>query len=80
MSDSHYSNREIDFKIASIKAFMAASQIPLQETLDRIEGQTTKTNGRVGALERWQSFMIGGLTVVTGAVIPMAIYIVFSLV
>lgn len=40
MSDSHYSNLEIDLKLDLIL-----------ETVKRVEEQTNKTNGRVTALE-----------------------------
>lgn len=44
-------------------------------TLDRIESQTIKTNGRVSKLERWQSYVLGGLSVITLMVVPIIIYI-----
>lgn len=33
------------------------------ETLKRIEAQTIKTNGRVSALEKWRSYLAGGMAV-----------------
>lgn len=42
----------------------------------RIEVQTTKTNGRVTKLERFQYLVIGGLAVVSAIVVPLFIHIV----
>jgi hypothetical protein len=35
----------------------------VSETLNRIELQTTKTNGRVRSLEIWRGFLTGGLAI-----------------
>lgn len=42
----------------------------LSETLDRIEKQTTKTNGHVTELRLWRSLMLGMLLIL----IPFTIY------
>lgn len=34
------------------------------ETLKRIETQTIKTNGRVSSLERWRSYLAGGMAII----------------
>ncbi len=64
MNESSYLNREIDEKFGEIHG-----------KLDSILAQTTKTNGRVNALENWRWLLIGGMTVVTGLVIPLVITI-----
>lgn len=64
MSDDDYSVRELDEKFETIMG-----------KLDRIETQTIKTNGRVAALERWQSFLQGGLAILTLLVVPVIIYL-----
>jgi hypothetical protein len=48
MPEEPYKNREIEEMFSDVKA-----------TLTRIETQTTKTNGRVGKLEKWQNFVVG---------------------
>lgn len=64
--DTDYSNREIDRLFGEIK-----------EQLDRIEHQTTRTNGRVNKLENWRSVLIGGWTIVTLIVLPLLSYMYF---
>jgi len=36
----------------------------VKPTLVRIEAQTTKTNGTVRDLQRWKSYIMGGLSVI----------------
>lgn len=50
--EKQYSNREIDEKNKDVFA-----------TLQRIEAQTTKTNGRVTKLERWMYGVAGAITI-----------------
>jgi hypothetical protein len=33
----------------------------MQKTIERIEGHTERTNGRVSRLELWRMFLLGGL-------------------
>ena len=64
MQEQPYSNREIDIHFQDIK-----------ESLARIEAQTTKTNGRVSALEAWKSASVG-YTAGAGACIVIIIGLV----
>ena len=59
-----YTKREIDEHFNGIK-----------DTLKRIESQTTKTNGRVSALEGWRSVLLGAWFVTFVFVIPVITYI-----
>lgn len=73
-----YSNREIDMKIDAINQHMADSHASINEKLDRILTQTTKTNGRVSGLERWRAYMTGAVAVLTAIVLPIAFIFVRS--
>jgi hypothetical protein len=64
MNDQPYLNREVDEKFNDIK-----------DALLRIETQTTKTNGRVGKLERWQSSVLGFCACVTTLLIPLVYFV-----
>ena len=65
-----YQNREIDRFMQEIKDQIQSMRSALElrmsdfekdtrESLSRIEVTTTNQNGRVGKLERWQSYVIG---------------------
>lgn len=45
----------------------------MRDGLARIEAQTSKTNGRVTALETWKNRVIGGLIVTNIIVVPIGI-------
>jgi hypothetical protein len=44
--------------------------------LDAIHNEALKTNRRVSRLEKWQSFIEGGLAVLTILIVPLLIYVV----
>ena len=44
--------------------------------LDRIEIQTSKTNGRVNSLENWKYFLIGMGTFIVVVLIPIVVAII----
>lgn len=43
--------------------------------LEAIHNETVKTNRRVSKLEKWQSFIEGGIAVLTILVVPLLIYV-----
>jgi hypothetical protein len=53
MEAEQFTNREINRMFGEV-----------QESLDRIEKQTVKTNGNVRSLQVWRGFITGGLAVV----------------
>ena len=55
-----YQKREIDEFMRDIK-----------EALERIEAQTTRTNGRVSSLEIWRGFITGGLVIIGVVLLPI---------
>lgn len=70
-----YSNREIDMKFEAIQQHMKDSHASINEKLDAILTQTTRTNGRVSSLEKWRSYITGAVAVLTVLVLP-ALFII----
>ena len=60
--NDHYSNREIDMLLESIKQHINDT---ITSPLKRIEDQTTKTNGRVSSLENWRNYITGAIVILT---------------
>lgn len=60
MNEAPYSKREQDEKFNDIRS-----------ALERIEMQTTKTNGSVAKLKVWQERSIGGMTVFVLIIVPI---------
>lgn len=59
MAEKNYSKRELDHYFTDIKQTLVSQNI----ILERIEQQTTKTNGRVSKLEFWRGVIIWGFGV-----------------
>jgi hypothetical protein len=59
-----YTKRELDILFKDIK-----------EQLDRIEIQTSKTNGSVSSLKVWRGYITGGLAVITLIGLPLLAYL-----
>lgn len=68
-TDTPYSNREINEKFNDIIV-----------RLDRIELQTTKTNGNVIGLKLWRAWITGALAVVSVVVLPILGYLAYQVV
>lgn len=50
----------------------------MPETLESILEQARTTNGRIKSLERWRSFIGGGLAVLTALVVPVFIAVIIG--
>jgi hypothetical protein len=77
MPNEHYSNRELDQKLDNILDLIEGNRVASKDQLDRIEAQTTRTNGRVSSLEKWQSYVIGFCAAVSFLILPV-IFILIS--
>lgn len=69
MPEQDFTNREITEMFKDIT-----------NGLSRVEAQTTKTNGRVSEMERWRSFMTGGMAVLVTIVVPVLAWAIYRLV
>ena len=69
--DVEYSNRELDSKFTNLLEHMKGFEKDTSDSLDRILVQTTRTNGRVSSLERWQSYVIGFCAAVSILLLPV---------
>lgn len=67
--DTPYSNREIREKWHDIA-----------NDLQAILEQTTKHNGRMTKMERWQAYMTGAFTILTIIVVPILAWALYVLV
>lgn len=85
IDDLPFSNREIQelFKAADERAdafhsqltqHMTSFELDVRGSLARIEMQTTKHNGRMTSIERWQYMFIGGIGVLTVIVVPLLVW------
>ena len=74
--EGDYQNREIDERFLTLEQKMEERHADQIQYLQRIEGQTTKTNGRVNKLENWQAYIKGGLAVIVLLLVPIAIYFI----
>lgn len=59
------SNRDLMHYIQDIKV-----------DVGEIKVQTSKTNGRVGALENWRWFISGGLAIILVLIIPIVLIVI----
>lgn len=67
--EEEYSKREIDVFMQEIR-----------DTLQRIEAQTMKTNGRVSKLEIWRGFITGGLAILSALMVPIVVWAIENII
>ena len=59
MEDTNYSQRELDHFFTDLKSDIKE----IKDVLNRVEQQTTRTNGRVTKLEYWRTGVVWGVGV-----------------
>jgi hypothetical protein len=60
MPASQYEPNSVNATLGAILTELKGTK----ETLNKVLEQTTKTNGRVTALERWQSYVMGAAIII----------------
>ena len=73
--ESEYTNRELKSFFETLHEKIDSNKNDTNEKFGQIIAQTTKTNGRVTALEKWMWTCVGGIGVLTTLAIP----VVFSI-
>ena len=73
MADIEPSNAVLLVKLDSLNAIVLANQVVNAEAHAALLTQTTKTNGRVTALERFKNIALGAFLVLNVLVIPLII-------
>jgi hypothetical protein len=69
-------NGELTLMLESLEQKMDEKHEDIMIFLTDIKAQTTKTNGRVSALEKWQSYAQGACAVIILLLVPVAIYFI----
>lgn len=69
MPEIDYTNREIQAMFGEVR-----------ETLNRIEVQTVKTNGRVTANERWRYIAMGWIGAISVLILPVLGWALYTLI
>lgn len=64
--------------IKAVKEHISEKYDDMKEQLNRIEIQTTETNGKVRSLQVWRGFITGGLAIVTVLLIPILFMLIQS--
>lgn len=66
-SDAPYTNRELREQAKD-----------LQDSIDRVEAQTTKHNARMTKMEEWRAYITGGMAMLTLIALPIMGWLVYS--
>lgn len=66
-----HTNNEISIIVENLDNKLTEKHADIVDTLNRIETQTTKTNGRVTTLEKFMWIVVGVTAVFTTLIIPI---------
>lgn len=69
--DEPYTNRELDEKFKNLDTLIREKHDDTMVKVNEVIVQTTKTNGSVALLKKWQERSIGALTVLVLVVVPI---------
>ncbi len=75
MENVPYTNRELDRMLGDLKSELSSRFDNQDKTLNRIETQTVKTNGRVSKGERLIFALQVSISIFAFIVIPLCVYI-----
>ena len=78
MDENHPTNSEILITLTQLRERQEEFQVSNNESHQAIIRRLDIANGRTSVLERWQSFMMGGLAILSVLVVPLVFKIVFQ--
>lgn len=64
----------VETKIKNLDDRIVEYKLENKEDHQKIIEQTTKTNGRVQGLEKWRSYMLGAISILTLMVVPLLFF------
>lgn len=65
-------------EIMRILGNIEGSQNAIAKDILEVKELKREQNGRIGKLENWRSYILGGMAIISFAVIPLVIYIFLS--
>ncbi len=75
-----YSKRELDEKFMNLGSKMDEKFNDQNLVLEQIREQTTRHNGRMSSIEKWQYITMGATSVITVVIVPILAWALWVLV
>ena len=65
-------------KLEELKEDGKSSHASISQHIEKVHKQVILTNGRVGKLENWRSYMLGAMAILTLIVVPVFMFLLYS--